>query len=67
VLISLALAAALYLLAGRLVRRGLGGARDMDSLYWVTLGSFGSILFLTGETAINEIQQLAHTMSVQDT
>ena len=28
-------------------------------LYLVALGSFGFLLFLTGETAINEIQQLA--------
>jgi hypothetical protein len=35
-------------------------------LYLVVLGSFGFLLFLTGETAINEIQQLAQTLSVQD-
>ena len=32
----------------------------------MALGSFGFLLFLTGETAINEIQQLAQTVSVQD-
>jgi putative permease len=32
----------------------------------VVLVSFGFLLFLTGETAINEIQQLAHNVSVQD-
>jgi len=31
----------------------------------VALGSFSFLLFLTGRTAINEIQQLAHTVSVQ--
>ena len=35
-------------------------------LYLVALGSFGFLLFLTGKAAINEIQQLAQTVSVQD-
>jgi putative permease len=35
-------------------------------LYLVALGSFGFLLFLTGKTAINEIQQFAQTVSVQD-
>ena len=35
-------------------------------LYLVVLGSVGFLLFLTGEAAINEIQQLAHTVSAQD-
>ena len=35
-------------------------------LYLVVLGGVGFLLFLTGEAAINEIQQLAHTVSVQD-
>ncbi len=35
-------------------------------LYVVALGSFGFLLFRTGETAINEIQLFARTVSVQD-
>src|SRR6185503_2643733 len=35
-------------------------------LYVVALGSFGFLLFLTAKAAINEIQQLSHTVSVQD-
>ena len=35
-------------------------------LYLVVLGSVGFLLFLTGEAAINDIQQLAHTVSAQD-
>jgi len=66
VLISLTLAAALRPLVNRLVGRGfvVRVARVLLSL--VALGSFGFLLFLTGETAIKEIQQLARTVSVQD-
>ena len=35
-------------------------------LYLVVLGSLGFLLLLTGKTAIDEIQQLAQTVSVQD-
>ncbi len=35
-------------------------------LYLAVLGSFGSLLFLTGDAAIQEIQQLAQTVSMQD-
>jgi predicted PurR-regulated permease PerM len=35
-------------------------------LYLVALGGFGFLIFLTGKTAVNEIQQLAHTVSAQD-
>jgi predicted PurR-regulated permease PerM len=35
-------------------------------VYLVVLIGFGFFLFLTSGTAINEIQQLAHTVSVQD-
>ena len=35
-------------------------------LYLVVLGCFGFLIFLTGKAAVNEIQQLAHTLSVQD-
>jgi putative permease len=36
-------------------------------LYLVVLGSFGFLLLLVSKIAINEIQQLAHSVSVQDT
>jgi len=65
-LVSLALAAALRPLVNRLVGRGFVVRVAWILLYLVTLGSFGFLLFLTGETAINEIQLLAHTVSVQD-
>jgi predicted PurR-regulated permease PerM len=66
VLISLMLAAALRPLVNRLVGRGFVVRVAWILLYLVALGSFGFLLVLTGETAINEIQQLAHTVSVQD-
>ena len=66
VLISLTLAAALRPLVNRLVGRGFVVRMAWILLYLVALGSFGFLLFLTVETAINEIQQLAHTVSVQD-
>jgi predicted PurR-regulated permease PerM len=66
VLISLTLAAALRPLANRLVGRGLGVRVAWILLYLAALGSFGLLIFLTGETAINEIQQLAHSLAVQD-
>ena len=46
--------------------RGLVVRMAWILLYLVVLGSFGFLLFLTGRSAINEIQQLAHTVSVQD-
>jgi predicted PurR-regulated permease PerM len=66
VLISLILAAALRPLVNRLVGRGFMMRVAWILLYLVALGSFGFLLFLTGKLAINEIQQLAHTVSVQD-
>jgi len=65
-LVSLALAAALRPLATR-----LGGRSFVVRLAWlllilVALGSFGLILFLAGGSAINEIQQFAHNVSIQD-
>ncbi len=66
VLISLTLAAALRPLFIRLVGRGFVVRLTWILLYLVALGSFGFLLFLTGKTAINEIQQLAQTVSVQD-
>ena len=66
VLISLALAAALRPLVKRLVGRRFIVRMAWILLYLVVLGSFGFFLFLAVETAINEIQQLAQTVSVQD-
>jgi len=66
VLISLTLAAALRPLINRLVGRGFVVRVAWILLYLVALGSFGFLVFLTGETTINEIQQFAHTVSVQD-
>ena len=66
VLISLTLAAALRPLADRLVGRGFVARVAWILLYLMVLGSFSFLLFLTAETAINEIQQLSQTVSVQD-
>ena len=66
VLISLTLAAAARPLVQRLVGRGLVVRVAWILLVLVALGSFGFLLFLTGEAAINEIQLLARTVSVQD-
>ena len=66
VLISLMLAAALRPLVYRLVRRGWVVRVAWVLLYLVALGCFGLLLFLTGEAAVREIQQLAQTMSAQN-
>jgi len=66
VLISLTLAATLRPFVNRLMPRGFMARVSWILLYLVALGSFGFLLFVTGKTAINEIQQLAHTVSVQD-
>ncbi|MBK9613514.1 MAG: AI-2E family transporter [Dehalococcoidia bacterium] len=50
----------------RLVGRGFVVRVAWILLVLVALGSFGFLLFLTGEAAINEIQLLARTVSVQD-
>jgi predicted PurR-regulated permease PerM len=66
VLISLALAAALRPLVKRLAGRRFMVRAAWILLYLVCLGSFGFLLFLTSEAAINEIQLFAQTVSVQD-
>ncbi|HEX6269862.1 MAG TPA: AI-2E family transporter [Anaerolineales bacterium] len=66
VLVSLALAAALRPLFNHLVGRGLVVRVAWFLLYLVALGSFGFLLLQTGKTVISEIQQLSHTVSVQD-
>ncbi len=66
VLISLTLAAALRPLMNHLAGRGFVVRTAWILLYLVALASFGFFLFLASDTAIHEIQQLAHTVSVQD-
>src|SRR4026208_862244 len=66
VLISLALAATVRPLVNRLAQPGFVVRLSWILLYLVALGGFGFLLFLTGRSAIHEIQQLAHTASVQD-
>jgi putative permease len=66
VLISLTLAAALRPLVNRLVGGSLVVRVAWILLYVVALGGFSFLLFKTGKTALDEIQQLAQTVSVQD-
>jgi predicted PurR-regulated permease PerM len=66
VLISLTLAATLRPLVNRLVGRSIVVRVAWILLYLVVLVGFGFLLFLTGKAAINEIQQLARTLSTQD-
>jgi putative permease len=66
VLISLTIAAALRPLVHRLVGRGFIVCASWILLYLVILGSFSFLLFLTGETAIKEVQQFTQTVSVQN-
>jgi predicted PurR-regulated permease PerM len=66
VLISLALAATVRPLFSRLAGRALAVRVVWILVYLAVLGSFGYLLFLTGEAAINEIQKLGQTVAVQD-
>lgn len=66
VLISLMLAAALRPLVNHLPGRSFAARTAWILLYVAVLGGFGFLLFLTGATAIDEIKQLAQTVSVQD-
>ena len=66
VLISLTLAAALRPLFSRLLGKSLAARVASVLFYLVALVSFVFFLFLIGDTAIHEIQQLGHTVSVQD-
>src|SRR3990172_2539019 len=65
-LISLTLAAALRPLANRLVGRGFVVRLAWILLYLAVLVGFGYLLVQTGVTAVKEIQQVSHTLSVQD-
>lgn len=66
VLLSLTLAAALRPLVSRLVKGRLVARGVWLLLYLAVLGSAGFLLFSTGETVINEIQQLARTVSARN-
>ena len=66
VLISLTLAAALRPLVERLFEPGLLKRVAWLLLCLIGLVGFGLLLFLTGEAAILDIQQLADTVSTQD-
>jgi predicted PurR-regulated permease PerM len=66
VLISLTFAAALRPLINRMVGQGFVVRVAWILLCLVALGSFGFLVFLTGETTIKEIKQFANTVSVQD-
>jgi predicted PurR-regulated permease PerM len=66
VLISLTLAAALRPLVKRLVGKRFVVRVAWILIYLMALVSFVFLLYQTGETAINEIQQLGRTVSVQD-
>jgi len=66
VLISLTLAAALRPLVSRLAGRGFVARVAWILLYLVVLGSFCFFLLLVSGSAIDEIQQLAQSVSVQD-
>jgi putative permease len=66
VLISLAIAAAVRPLVHRLAGRRFLVRAAWILLYLVALGCFIFLLFITGQTAISEIQQLAASVSVQD-
>lgn len=65
VFISLTLAAALRPLVSRLTNPGWVARMVWILVYLVALGSFGLLLFLTSEAAINEIKLLTGTVSVQ--
>ena len=66
VLISLAFAATMRPLVNRLLKQDFMMRIVWGVLYIVFLSSFVFFLFLTGQSMINEIQQLFHTVSVQD-
>ena len=66
VLISLMFAAAVRPLVNRLAGRRWGARAARILLYLAALGSFGYLLTRTAEAAINEIQDVASGVSVQD-
>src|SRR5512140_1383973 len=67
VLISLALAATFRPLVRGGARRSLGTRVLRILLYVVGIGIFGLLIFLVGRLLIGDLQQLAQTVSVQNT
>ena len=67
VLVSLALAATVRPLMKDLSRRSFVMRLALIFLYLACLGGFGYIISLVGRFAIEDIQQVAQTLSVQDT
>lgn len=67
VLVSLALAATVRSLTKDWSGRGLLMRLALILLYLVGLGGFGFLISLAGRFVIGDIQQLAQTLSVQDT
>jgi putative permease len=66
VLVSLALAATVRPFIIYWSRHGLMKRLVLVAILMVSMGIIGLLLFFTAETAINEIQHLAQTVSVQD-
>jgi putative permease len=66
VLISLTLAATIRPLFNRLLGQSLAVRVAWILLYLVVVGSFVFFLIVIGNTVIHEIQQLAHSVAVQD-
>jgi predicted PurR-regulated permease PerM len=65
-LISITIAATMRPLVNRLVGKGIVVRIAWILLYLVVLGGLCVLIFLSIKTAINEIQQLAQTLSAQD-
>src|SRR6185503_736342 len=67
VLISLALAATVRPIARSESRRSFKTRLLLISLYVVSLGIFGLLIFLVGRLLIGDLQQLAQKISIQST
>jgi len=67
VLISLALAATVRPIAKSETRRSVKTRFLLISLYVVSLGIFGLLIFLVGRLLIGDLQQLAQKISIQST
>ena len=65
VLISLALAATVRPFAVGWIKRGTAARITLFLLFLISLGVFGSLIFLVGKFVIGDIQQLAQTLSIQ--
>lgn len=67
VLISLALAATVRPFVMDLTKRSFLTRLALILLFLVCLGGFGFVIFLVGKFAIGDVQQLAQTLSIQNT